>query len=245
MVNESAYLSCNALSIGYEKPLQKAFDFNATKGQFIGLVGSNGVGKSTFLRTLANLQPTLSGSIQVNNQHLSNLTALQLAQRLTIVTTSKIHGFNLTCKDVVASGRAPYTNWLHQVTVKDEAIINEAIERCHLQLHQTKLIETLSDGLYQKTMIAKALTQQTEIILLDEPSAFLDYSSKHDLFAMLKQLSEQDNKLVIISSHDLEFVKTYCTHICIMDETSGMQLASSAKIQQTDVFKKMMKGTTV
>jgi iron complex transport system ATP-binding protein len=242
MVNKNAYLVCDMLSIGYEKPLLQPFQFAANKGQFIALIGSNGVGKSTFLRTLANLQQPLNGFIQLNNQYLSNLTALQLAQLLTIVTTSKIHGFNLTCKDVIASGRAPYTNWLHQLTAKDEAIINDAIERCYLNPYQTKLIEMLSDGLYQKTMIAKALTQQTDIILLDEPSAFLDYSSKHDLFAMLKQLCEIDNKLVIISSHDLEFVKNYCTHICIMDELSGMQLASNEAMQQTDLFQNMMKG---
>lgn len=244
MVNESSYLVCNTLSIGYEKPLLTPFEFAASKGQFIGLVGSNGVGKSTFLRTLANLQSPLNGSIQLNNKYLSNLTSLQLAQLLTIVTTSKIHGFNLTCKDVIASGRAPYTNWLHQLTEKDEVIINDAIERCHLESHQTKLIETLSDGLYQKTMIAKALTQQTDIILLDEPSAFLDYSSKHDLFTMLKQLCERDNKLVIISSHDLEFVKKYCTHICIIDETNGMSFATTELMLQRDLFKNMMKGST-
>jgi iron complex transport system ATP-binding protein len=234
MVNQTIIqLQCNNLEIGYTKPLLPAFDIQLVAGQFVALLGSNGVGKSTFLKTICGFQKNITGQIYWNKNNLSDLSAHELAQLISFVGTTRIQGFNLSCKDMIASGRAPYTNWLHQLSEEDAAIMNSVIQQCGLEAHQNKLIENLSDGLYQKTMVAKALTQQTPVILLDEPSAFLDYPSKHHLFKMLLELSQSSQKLIIISTHDLDLVKKYCTHVCLMNEGTA-PIASEIKQAQLD-----------
>lgn len=222
MVNESLYpiIQCDNLSIGFGSPLVPAFQFRALPGFFIALMGENGVGKSTFLKTLTGYLPPLQGTLQINGRLIHTLTATEKARLLSVVGTSRVQGFNLTCSDMVAMGRSLYTNWLHQLSETDQHIIEEAITNCKLQEHRGKLLENLSDGLYQKTMVAKALAQQTPILLLDEPSAFLDYPSKHELFRLLKTLCD-NGKTVIISSHDLDMVKQYCSHIILMHNEKG------------------------
>lgn len=231
-------LKCKNLGIGYSSALLPAFDLHLQSGQLIALVGSNGVGKSTFLRTISGFQPSINGQISWNENDLSKMTPADIAQLISVVTTSRIEGFNLRCRDVIASGRAPYTNWLHQLSIEDATIIDAAIAQCGLVLHQFKLIENLSDGLYQKTMIAKALAQQTPVILLDEPSAFLDYPSKHQLFKTLYELSANAQKLIIISTHDLDLVKRYCSHICLFEEGEAPKLSDAVSALQLPKFRK-------
>jgi iron complex transport system ATP-binding protein len=217
------------LEIGYQnKGKQNSVfkDINLTlnAGDLVGLMGDNGVGKSTFLKTITGNLAPLVGEIKINSKSITQYSAQQLAQLLSIVVTEKIGGFNLTVWDVVATGRTPYINIFGKLTTEDEAIVSKALEQLNLLPLKDKLIDELSDGQRQKVMIAKSLAQQTPIIVLDEPTAFLDHTSKHHLFATLKQLCAEQGKLIIVSSHDLELMKTYINRSVTMAENNSLEV---------------------
>ena len=136
---------------------------------------------------------------------------------------NKIGGFNLTVWDVVSTGRIPYINVFGKLTIEDEAIVTSSLKQLNLLPLKDKLIDELSDGQRQKVMIAKSLAQQTPIIILDEPTAFLDYTSKHHLFTTLKKLCEEQGKLIIVSSHDLDLMKKYITKSITMAENNTIE----------------------
>jgi iron complex transport system ATP-binding protein len=191
-------------------------NFTLSAGDLVGIMGDNGIGKSTLLKTITGNLIPLSGDILIGSKSITAYSPQQLAQILSIVVTEKIGGFNLTVWDVVASGRTPYVNIFGTLASTDEAIINTSLEQLNLLALKHKLIDELSDGQRQKVMIAKSLAQQTPIIVLDEPTAFLDHTSKHHLFSILKKLCVEQSKLIIVSSHDLELMRTYITHSVTM-----------------------------
>lgn len=209
--------------VGKNGPVKLLQNFSASfyPGERIGLVGLNGVGKSTFIRTLAGLQPLLSGSITIGKQTLSESSALDLAKQMALVLTERPAGFNLTVFDVVASGQMPYTNAFHRLEAEHLDVIRKAISLIGIEPFQHKELAELSDGMFQKTLIAKALAQQTPILLLDEPSAFLDYGSKHELFLLLKQLSLEQQKCILVSSHDLDLLIKYCDKLLVLTHHSA------------------------
>ena len=217
------------LEIGYQNKRQQnsvfknmTMSFNA--GDLVGLMGDNGVGKSTFLKTITGTLTPLSGEIKINARPITQFSAQELAQILSIVITEKIGGFNLTVWDVVATGRTPYINIFGKLTAEDGSIVTKALEQLNLLPLKDKLIDELSDGQRQKVMIAKSLAQQTPIIVLDEPTAFLDHTSKHHLFGTLKQLCAEQRKLIIVSSHDLELMKAYINRSVTMAEGNKMEV---------------------
>lgn len=217
------------LEIGYKSKgkhssVFKGINLSLNAGDLVGLIGDNGIGKSTLLKTITGNLAPLAGEIKINNKPGSQFTAQQLAQLLSIVVTDKIGGFNLTVWDVVATGRIPYINIFGKLSPEDETIVTKALEQLNLLPLKDKLIDELSDGQRQKVMIAKSLAQQTPIIVLDEPTAFLDHTSKHHLFATLKKLCAEQGKLIIVSSHDLELMKTYINRSVTMAEGNKMEV---------------------
>lgn len=197
-------------------------DFGA--GELVGLMGNNGVGKSTLLKTITAVLPPLSGEVLLHGKPIGEHTAAQLAQQLSIVVTERIGGFNLTARDVVASGRIPYINVFGKLEEEDEAIIDRCLDQMGIAALRDKFVDELSDGQRQKVMIAKSLAQQTPLIILDEPTAFLDYNSKHQLFRILKGLCEEQQKLIIVSSHDLDLMKPYITRSMTLEEGNVVRL---------------------
>ena len=217
------------LEIGYTDKRKnisvfKNINLTLSAGNLIGLMGDNGIGKSTFLKTITGNLAPLSGEIVLNSKTISNYSAQQLAQLLSIVITEKVGGFNLTVWDVVASGRTPYISIFGKLTAEDEGIVNSSLQQLNLEPLKYKLIDALSDGQRQKAMIAKSLAQQTPIIVLDEPTAFLDYTSKHLLFETLKKLCVEQNKLIIVSSHDIDLMKQYITKSITMTTENKLEV---------------------
>lgn len=210
------------LEIGYNSKGKTISVFKNLNAQFIsgdlvGLIGDNGVGKSTLLKTITgNLKP-LSGEVLLNSKHIADFGIQELSHLMSIVITDKIGGFNLTVWDLVASGRTPYINAFGTLSIQDEKIINESLNALNLLPLKHKLLDELSDGQRQKVIIAKSLAQQTPVIILDEPTAFLDYNSKHHLFNTLKNLALEQKKLIIVSSHDLDIMKQYVTSTLEME----------------------------
>lgn len=217
------------LQIGYKQrkktiPVFSGLSAEFNAGELVGLMGNNGVGKSTLLKTITGTLPALSGDVLLNGKNIKQYTASELAQQLSIVVTERIGGFNLTAWDVVASGRIPYINVFGKLSPEDEAIIQQSLEQMGIASLKDKLVDELSDGQRQKVMIAKSLAQQTPLIILDEPTAFLDYNSKHALFKTLKTLCKEQQKLIIVSSHDLDLMRPYVTRGMTMEEGNGVVL---------------------
>ena len=220
------------LEIGYKAKNQnisvfKNIHLNLKSGNLVGLLGDNGIGKSTLLKTITGNLTPISGEVIINSQSIVNIPIQDLSKILSIVTTEKISGFNLTVWDVVASGRIPYLNLFGKLTPNDETIVLVSLEQLNLLSLKNELMDELSDGQRQKVMIAKSLAQQTPIIILDEPTAFLDYTSKHHLFSILKSLSVEQHKLIIVSSHDVDLLKKYTT--------SSITLLGKNKIEITTI----------
>lgn len=222
-------IQLNDLEIGYKSKKQPISVFKNINAQFhagelVGLMGDNGIGKSTLLKTITGTLRPLSGNVLLQSKNIYDYTAKQLAQHLSIVVTERLGGFNLTVWDVVASGRTPYINVFGKLQAQDIAIIEQSLDVMNLQALRYKLIDELSDGQRQKTMIAKSLAQQTPVIVLDEPTAFLDHTSKHQLFSVLKKLCVEQQKLIIVSSHDLELMKQYITRSVTLFEGNRMEV---------------------
>lgn len=244
MVN--SVVKINNATLGYKKGNQnievlKNISLNFNASDFIGIVGLNGSGKSTLLRTLCGLLMPLSGNILIKEKNISEQSSLELAKQISVVLTEKISGFNLTCYDAIAAGQLPYTNLFNILNEENRKQINNAITVCGLVNHQHKLLNELSDGLFQKTMIAKCVAQQTPIMMLDEPSAFLDYASKHELFLVLKKFASEEQKCILVSSHDLDLVLKYCTKLLLVADYSA-KLIDNSQALTNPVFKELSGG---
>ena len=183
-----------------------AYDLNATAlpGTLTCLIGHNGTGKSTLLRTIARLQQSIDGRVLIGDNDISTLKPTHLSRMLSIVLTSRPDVRNMTVEELVALGRAPYTGFWGRLSADDRRIVRHSIESVGITAMAERRVCTLSDGEMQKVMIAKSLAQQTPVILLDEPTAFLDFPGKIDLMLLLQRLAHEERKTILLSTHDLE-----------------------------------------
>ena len=196
------------LSIGYTSKHQKniiANNLNVSleKGKLVCLIGKNGIGKSTLLRTLTGVQSKLDGAVYLNSENLDNYQSNDLAKILSLVLTEKIPSSTLTVFELVALGRQPYTNWVGNLTPNDVTIVQNALEKTKTSHLAARKYYELSDGQLQKVMIARALAQNTDLIILDEPTAHLDIHHTFETFNLLKELTQKDKKTIIISTHEI------------------------------------------
>lgn len=187
-------------------------------GEFTCLLGPNGAGKSTLLKTLSAFQAPLSGEMLLDRLPLSSYTAQQLSTRIGIVLTERPVVRGMTVRDMVAMGRSPYTGFWGGLTADDEAVVNEAMAQVGITALQRRHVDRLSDGELQKVMIAKALAQQTPVIFLDEPTAFLDYPSKVEMMLLLRRLAHEMQKTVFLSTHDIELALQTADHLWLLGE---------------------------
>lgn len=173
-------------------------------GELTCLLGSNGVGKSTLIRTLAGFQPALSGEVLLDGRRLSGLSERQLARSVGVVLTERLMVRNMSVEEVIGLGRSPYTGFWGRLSSGDRFVVGECADRVGVSHLLGRMVDSLSDGERQKVMIAKALAQQTPIILLDEPTAFIDYPGKVELFCLLRRLCREEGKTILLSTHDVE-----------------------------------------
>ena len=194
-----------SLSIGYSHKVI-ATDINAQikGGELTCLIGRNGTGKSTLMRTLAGFLKPLGGSALLDVHDVSRLSPAERSHLISVVLTDRVDVDGMRVKDLVSVGRQPYTGFFGKMSSDDEEVVNKAIADVGMTDFAGRQVNSLSDGERQKVMIAKALAQQTPVILLDEPTAFLDYPSKKEMFQMLAQLCHEQGKAVLVSTHDLD-----------------------------------------
>lgn len=230
------------LSIGYkqkhqQKLVAQGIDATIAEGQLTCLLGANGIGKSTLLRTLAAFQPPLQGEILLDGKPLGHYSDSQLSRRVGVVLTEKPHIRNMSVSELVGLGRAPYTGFWGRLNQEDRTIVNESLSQVGIQSLAHRMVDTLSDGERQKVMIAKALAQQTPIIYLDEPTAFLDFPSKVEMMQLLRRLAHQMQKTVFLSTHDFELALQVADVLWLMEPQSlhigtARQLADSGVLSR-------------
>ena len=219
------------LSIGYPdkhntKRVAEHLNASIHSGELTCLLGTNGVGKSTLLRTLSAFQPPLGGDIDLLDRPLSTYDDRQLATVIGVVLTEKSDIRNMTVEELVGLGRSPYTGFWGTLKEGDRKIVHEAIARVRIEPLTQRMVHTLSDGERQKVMIAKALAQETPIIFLDEPTAFLDFPSKVEVMQLLHNLTHTLQKTVFMSTHDLELALQIADKIWLMDRTNGIAIGT-------------------
>lgn len=201
---KSSILSLKDLTIGYkDNTLLENLNVSIERGQFICLLGSNGCGKSTLLHTLSYLQNPIQGSISIKDRLIQDYSTKERAKELGLVLSQSPASPQMTVEEVVATGRIPYTNYLGTLKEKDQEKIKEALECVKMQHFTHRTIGSLSDGERQRVMIAKTLAQETDLILLDEPTAFLDFNGKIEMLRLLSHLAHQQDKAILLSIHDL------------------------------------------
>lgn len=221
------------LSIGYKaKTLIEGINASLCSGQLTCLLGANGVGKSTLLRTLAGFQPPLSGTVYVEGQPFAALTGKERARRISIVLTEKPAVHNVTVAELVGLGRSPYTGFWGSLSAEDRGIVTDSLRMVGMEAFSDRMIQTLSDGERQKVMIAKALAQQTPIIFLDEPTAYLDFPSKVEMMQLLRHLAVAMGKTVFLSTHDLELALQLADMLWMMDARHGLSIGTPQQLAE-------------
>lgn len=208
-------LNIKDLTIGYKAnlPLHCNINYSAKSGEAIALIGSNGTGKSTLLRTIATLIKPLSGELLLDDKRLHSISPAKRARLLSYVSTEPIGSAYTTVRQVVELGRIPYSTWAGRLSQDDIAIVEQALERTDTMSLAHRTIDTLSDGQRQRVYIARALAQSTPLIVLDEPTAFLDPENRQKVIELLSVLANEGNKIVIYSTHEVELAREYSSAI--------------------------------
>ena len=215
------------LSIGYnkgtsrEKILHEGLSFSLEKGTLTCLIGPNGAGKSTLLRTLSGNQSPLKGRLEFNGKDMSAISGKELAKEIGLVLTDRTFAGGLTVKELVSLGRYPYTGFWGKLDDSDERTVHLVMERTGILDKASRYVSELSDGERQKVMIAKALAQECPVIILDEPTAFLDITSKMDIMYLLHEMTSA-GKTVLLSTHDIDQVLQLADRIWIMEKDRGI-----------------------
>lgn len=226
---ESIRLS--GLAIGYPgkhsvKIVAEGISESIRSGELTCLLGENGAGKSTLLRTLSGFLPSLSGEIMILGKSLRSYRERELATVIGVVLTEKTNLQNMTVTELVGMGRSPYTGFWGRLSAADRVKVGQALELVGISALSGRMVQTLSDGERQKVMIAKALAQETPIIFLDEPTAFLDYPSKVEILHLLHRLSQEMGKTVFLSTHDLELALRVADRVWLMTKQGGVKSGS-------------------
>lgn len=207
MMNNNTILKCNSLTVGYDrKAIVSDINIKINKGEIVTIIGENGAGKSTLLRTIAGFLPIIYGTVLIDEIELSTIPKKELSKKISVLLTDKIHSDFMTCFDVISTGRYAYTNGLGLLSSDDKEAIDNALIATDTKDLKDTLFDKLSDGQKQRVMLARAICQNPEIIILDEPTSFLDIGYKIEIMSILKDLSEK-GITVIMTMHDLDIAK--------------------------------------
>lgn len=234
------------LIIGYDNhAVVSPITASLNSGQLTCLLGANGSGKSTLLRTLAGFQPPLKGTIKMAGKPLHQWNHQELAQKISVVLTEKHDLKNITVYELVGLGRTPYTGFWGGLSRMDDEIIQSSIALVGITPLAHRKIQTLSDGEKQKVFIAKALAQQTSVIILDEPTAFLDFQSKAETLQLLARLAHKENKCIFLSIHDIELAIQVADKIWLIDDAHQLQVGTPKELIDNGIFPRFIENKSI
>lgn len=206
-----------------------------SRGNMVALLGRNGTGKSTLLRAIAGLGKVEMGDIIIDGNIITSLSATERAERIAFVNTERVDVDALTVRELVGIGRSPYTNWIGRLTTEDSKIVEHAMEVTGVMKFAERRVNTLSDGEAQRAMIARALAQDTPIILLDEPTSFLDLPNRYELCRLLGDLAHKENKCVIFSTHELDIALSLADSIALVDTPRLVHMPTAEMITSGNI----------
>ena len=205
-------------TIGFEnRRLLDNVSTSFRKSKLTALIGRNGTGKSTLLKAICGLNDDYKGEILIDGENIRKIPRNRFATLLAYVNTQRPRMSNLRCKEVVALGRSPYTGWNGKLSEEDFKIVDKAIDLVGMKGYENRYFNSLSDGESQKIMIARAIAQDTKIIILDEPTSFLDLPMRHELVEILKELTIEEKKTILFSTHELDVALRLCDYIGLID----------------------------
>ena len=206
------------LSIGHRgHPILSDISVTFREGELIALLGRNGSGKSTLIRTIAGLLKPVSGKIFVQDRDISTMSRQEIAKLISLSSTSGIRVPHMKCWEFAAMGRAPWTNWAGKLLPRDERIVDRAMDSVGMRKYENMYTDRISDGEYQKMVIARALSQDTPVLLLDEPTAFLDVPGRHQIIGILAKLAAEEHKTIIFSTHDTDIALKRASKVFLID----------------------------
>lgn len=214
---DKTIISADRLSVGYGKRvIVNGIEFEVKQGEILTLIGPNGAGKSTVLKTIAGYLKRLDGTVMVGNRDMLEFSEKEMAKRLSVVLTERISPELMTCREVVETGRYPYTGSFGLLTEKDRAVVENAIEKVSMQDYADVDFSSVSDGQRQRVMLARAICQEPEILILDEPTSYLDIHHKIQFLEILRSLAKEKQMAVILSMHELDFAEKISDYVlCI------------------------------
>lgn len=220
-------ITATNIAIGYRKgrnlrTVQQGLTLKAGKGEFIAILGPNGCGKSTLLRTLGGLQPVLAGTVMVDGTPLSTLTPAARATRLSLVLTEPVQVIYMSVRALVAMGRHPYTTLTGRLTAADHKAVDKALHAVRMEAFADRYLQELSDGERQRVMIAKALAQDTPLVLLDEPTSHLDLPNRVETMLLLRKLVAETQKTILLSTHEIDLALRLADRIWLMQPQGGV-----------------------
>ncbi len=241
--NQHIVLKTEDLSIGYRQQqklqvIATEINLQLYQGELVGLVGANGIGKSTLLKTLSNVQPPLHGTVQLDTKAIQSYLPSELATQLSVVLTDRIASKNLTVYELITLGRYPYTNWIGKLTPEDTEKIEYAITVTHTESLIDKRCFELSDGQLQKVLIARSIAQDTPVIILDEPTTHLDIYHKAYILKLLKELATTTQKTIIFSTHEIDFAIQLCDKMIVMN-AEGYEFGRPKELIQCRAFSQL------
>jgi len=219
-------------------------NLNLESGKLIALIGANGIGKSTLLRTLTNIQKPIAGNVFLNEKNINTYSALDLAKNLSVVLTEKLPASNLTVFELITLGRQPYTNWIGKLSDLDYSKVQNAIKMTQIEHLSHKKHYEISDGQLQKVLIARALAQDTPLIILDEPTTHLDLLHKVSVLKLLKKLTLETNKCILFSTHDIDLAIQLSDEMIVMTPESIIQ-DEPCNLIEKGVFKSLFQDENI
>lgn len=235
-------LELKNLSIGYKaNVLHKAIDLRLESSKVYGLIGLNGVGKSTFLRSVIGLQEILTGEVIFDGEKIGEISSEEMAKKVSVVLTHRPEIGHFSVEEIVKMGRAPYQGWRSKLDETSKNIVDRAIQEVGLEDIREKDVMELSDGQFQRVMIAKALAQDTPIMVLDEPSSFLDLNAKIQLYELLELLAKKHQKTILLSSHEIQLAEKHVDEFILMTKENIEQIPSN-NLRSSENFRSIFKA---
>jgi len=229
-------LVLNKLSVGYRQAILQNINTELVEQEFVILLGANGVGKSTLLKTILNHLPAINGEVILLGKEVRLYSNLEMAKKVAIVTTQKQFDYTLHVKDVLELGRIPYLNFFAKLTNTDKDIIEKYIEKFTLSALLHQKFSKLSDGQKQKVLIARALIQNTPVIILDEPTVHLDVKNRMQTFELLKNVALEENKTIICATHEIDIALRYATKVWLIDKHQNFIIDDANKFNSDTVY---------
>ncbi len=237
---EQFYFRTDKLSVGYHgKPLLKDIELGIYKGQILTLIGPNGSGKSTILKNIIREMTPIGGAVMLDGKDIQNYGSREFAKQMSVVLTERVNTELLSCRDIVAMGRYPYTNYFGRLTKEDERIVDEALESVSALDIADKDFSQISDGQRQRIMLARAICQKPQVIVLDEPTSFLDIRHKIELLDILQKMAVKENVTVILSLHEIELANRISDIVMCVRADGRLICGTPSEIFTDDIIREL------